>query len=434
MNPIVRTLLLIGASSFSLLNASANDLWTAYQQAKIHDPQLRIAQAHRAAQGEARPQAQAALRPSITLSGQLGYQKQQTGLGSTDNYANNTIALNLVQPIYHRAARIALEQINKQLTQADIEYQTTEQDVMILTAQAYFGVLAAQDELSFAQREKTAIARQQEQAKQRFEVGLVAITDVHEAQARYDQASANQLSAENALDNAREILREITDQQPAQLARLKQQIQLAMPEPASQQHWNERAQQQNLRIQSANMALAITRDHIAIQESERYPTIDLAATLSRADSQANNGTDINTSRIGLQMSVPLYLGGSLASRIQQARYQHQATQEQLGQQQRAVDRQVRTAYRGIQTSIGRVNALQATQTSAQSALEATQAGFDAGTRTLVDVLNSQRDLYRAKRDYAQSRYNYVLNTLSLYQAAGTLTEDKLQSVNAWLGD
>ena len=434
MKPNIRAILLIGASSLTSLNASANDVWTAYQQAKTHDPQLRIAQANRAAQGETLPQAQAALKPSITLSGQIGYQRQHTGLAGTDNYANNTIALNLTQPIYRRAAQIALEQVNKQLTQTDINYQATEQALIVRTAQAYFGVLAAQDELSFAQREKTAIARQQDQAQQRFDVGLVAITDVHEVQARYDQASANQLSAENALDNAREILREITHQQPEQLARLTQQIHLTMPEPASLNTWSERAQQQNLGIQSANIAVAIARDNIAIQESERYPTIDLAATLSRADSQAQNGTDINTSRIGLQMSVPLYLGGSLASRIQQARYQHQAIQEQLNQQQRAVDRQVRTAYRGIQTSIGRVNALQATQTSAQSALEATQAGFEAGTRTLVDVLNSQRDLYRAKRDYAQSRYNYVLNTLSLYQATGTLSEDKLQSVNAWLDD
>ena len=129
-----------------------------------------------------------------------------------------------------------------------------------------------------------------------------------------------------------------------------------------------------------------------------------------------------------------YLGGGLNSRIQQARYQHQATMEQLSQQQRAVDRQVRNAYRGIQTSIGRVSALAATQTSAQSALDATQAGFEAGTRTLVDVLNSQRDLYRTKRDYAQSRYNYVLNTLLLLQATGTLAESDLQGVNAWLAN
>lgn len=434
MNTLFRRLLLISVSGLITLNVSANDLWTVYQGAKTYDPQLRIAQANRAARGETRPQALAALRPSITLSGQLGYQQQRTSLASSDNYANNSLALNLKQPLYRRAAWLALAQVDKQLAQTDMDYQAAEQAVMVRTAQAYFGVLAAQDELSFAQREKTAIVRQLDQAQQRFEVGLVAITDVHEAQARFDQASANQLSAENALDNRWEALREITRQQPTKLAGLTPQINLAMPEPASLQAWSERAQQQNLAIQSAELATAIAQDNIAIQQSERYPTVDLSATLSRTDSQATTGMTINTNQIGLQMHIPLYLGGGLNSRIQQARYQHQATMEQLSQQQRAVDRQVRNAYRGIQTSIGRVSALAATQTSAQSALDATQAGFEAGTRTLVDVLNSQRDLYRTKRDYAQSRYNYVLNTLLLLQATGTLAESDLQGVNAWLAN
>lgn len=432
MKGTLNYLLLFGSSIWLSVAVAADDLLGVYQQAKTHDPQLRIALAQQASRNEARPQALAALQPNITLSGQLDYQKQRLTTG-TDNYASHNLTLSLAQPLYRRAAWLALDQVDKQLAQAQLDYQAAEQSLIVRTAQAYFAVLAAQDELSFARREKTAIARQLDQAQQRFAVGLVAMTEVYEAQARFDQAGANQLSAEHALDNAREVLREITGTVPAELVGLGDTMRLQVPEPNSIQAWNEQAQQHNLSIRVADLACAIAQDTIAIRQSAHYPTLDLSATIGRARSQATTSIDSDTSRIGLQLAVPLYQGGGTESKIREAQFLYQVALEQRMQRRRAIDRQVRNAYRGIQTSIARVQALQATQISAQSALDATQAGFEAGTRTLVDVLNSQRDLYRAKRDYAQSRYNYVLNTLLLLQAAGTLSEEDMRRVNTRLG-
>ncbi len=431
MKQCLNRCLLIASSvlAFSAL-AVADDLWSVYQQARLTDPQIQVAAANRAARYETRPRALAALRPTITLSGQLGYQQHLPDGYAADDYASNSIGLNLTQPLYRRAAWLALSRADKALVQADLQYQVVEQNLIMRVAQAYFGVLGAQDDLRFAQSEKAAIGRQLEQAQQRFDVGLVAMTGVHEAQARSDQAGAALLSAENALDNAHAALREITRKLPQSLARLQATIPLQIPQ--TDRDWGVRAREHNLALQSAGLAAVIARDEIAIQQSGHYPVLDLQASLIRSETRSATGTDRTNRSIGLQLTVPIYQGGSVQAQVRQARYAEQSAQAQLAQQQYAVERQVSTAYRGIQTSIGRVRALQAVQVSAQSALQATQAGFDAGTRTLVDVLNSQRDLYRARRDYAQARYQYVLSTLSLYQAVGTLDDSHVQQINQWL--
>ena len=422
--------LLISSSLFSLSTMAADDLWSVYQQAKQADPQMQMAAANRSARYEARPRALAALHPTMTLSGQLGYQQQHLAGHAADRYASNSVSLNLTQPVYHRAAWLALSQVDKELAQADIQYQVAEQDLIMRVAQAYFGLLGAQDDLRFAQSEKTAIARQLEQAKQRFDVGLVAMTDVHEVQARSDQAGAALLSAENALDNAHAGLHEMTRRRPSALARLQASIPLEIP--STNQDWHVRAREHNLALRATRLAAAIAADEVGIQQSAHYPVLDLIASLSRSETQATTGVGSTNRHIGLQLSVPIYQGGRVQAQVRQARFTEQAAQAAFTRQQYAVERQASTAYRSIQTSIGRVQALQAVQVSAQSALQATQAGFEAGTRTLVDVLNSQRDLYRARRDYAQARYQYVLSTLSLYQAVGILDDAHLQQINHWL--
>ncbi len=418
------------SSLFSLSTVAADDLWATYQQARLTDPQLQIAAANQSSRNEVRPQALAALRPTLTLNGQLDYQRQHLAGLTEDRYASNNLALSLVQPIYRRAAWLALGQVDKELAQADIQYQIAAQSLIMRVAQAYFGVLGAQDDLRFAHSEKTAIARQLEQARQRFAVGLVAMTDVHEVQARADQAGAALLSAENALDNAREVLREMTRTPPRALAKLQADVPLQIPQ--TQQDWHTRATEHSLPLRAAKLAANIAQDQIAIQQSAHYPSLDLTANLNQSDTRARSGADSTNRSISLQLSIPMYQGGRVQSQVRQAQFNAQAAQAELTRQQHAIERQISTAYRGIQTSIARVTALQAVQVSAQSALQATQAGFDAGTRTLVDVLNNQRDLYRARRDYAQARYQYILSTLSLYQAAGTLDDTHLQHINQWL--
>ena len=416
--------------------SQAADLFSSYSLAQKNDPQIRAAEARRNAEHEVRPQALAALLPNVALSGEVKAQQQdvlQSSSGAyNENYATNSLALNISQPLFYKGAWIALEQADDQISKADSDFIVVQQNVMLRVAQAYFAVLAAQDQVTFAETEQKAIAQQLEQAEERLEVGVIAITDVYEVQARFDLAQANVISAHNNLGNAQEALREIIQENPTDLAPLQDQLVLQAPQPEDIDAWSKKAQQNNAAIRAAQLAMDIARKNIAIKQAGHYPTLDLVGSLNRSRSNANFGSDVDSAAIALQLAVPLYRGGSVTSATRRARFEYQAAVEFLEQQRRAVERQVRDAYRGIQTSISRVQALQAAQVSAQAALEATQAGFDAGTRTLVDVLNSQRDIYRAKRDYAQSRYDYILSTLSLLQAAGTLSAADLRKVNAWL--
>ncbi len=414
------------------LTAQAEDLLSLYQRAAQTDPVIRAAKATRDAGHEAEPLARAKLLPNANLSGSLDYTATDVQGASSDSYGSNALTLQVVQPLFRKDRRVALAQARDQVKQADADFASAKQGLILRLAEAYFGVLSARENLVFTQAEKKAIVRQLEQARERFEVGLVAITDVHEAQARFDQAKASEITARNAVDNALEALREVVADAPARLDDLKDDLPLLPPDPASLDAWSELALQHNPAVQSARLAAEVARKEIARRRALRYPSLDLVGSLSRSRTGAVGGRDVDSRSVGLQLAVPLYSGGALVTGTRQARYQFTAAQENLDARRREVVRQVRDAYRGIQAAISRVAALKATVRSALSALEATEAGFEAGTRTLVDVLNSQSELFRARRDYAQARYDYVLSTLRLLNAAGTLSEDDVKRVNTWL--
>jgi len=427
---------LLGASA-----AQAEDLLEIYQLALQNDAQLRTAMANRDSALEARPQAEARLLPSVNLSSDANLirsdvnSSSSSGFSSTDNpnhYATAGLALNLSQSIYHKEFRIQLDQADRQIAQAEVTFAAEEQDLIIRVAQAYFNVLSAEDSLEFARAENAAIARQLDQAKQRFEVGLIAITDVHEAQAAFDQSRADLIQAENALDNAWEAQQEIIKQSVEKLAPLAVELPLDPPQPQNPEQWAETAQTENLSLQAAGYGVDIARLNIDVQDSGDSPTLDLVGSHALDVSSSENGTDAHTTVIGLQLNLPLYTGGAVSSRTRQARFDYEAAQQNLDQQRRSVNRSVRDAYRGVMSSISRVEALKASTISAQSALEATTAGFEVGTRTMVDVLNAQRDLFSARSNYAQVRYDFILNGLLLKQATGTLTSEDLQRVNSWL--
>ena len=292
--------------------------------------------------------------------------------------------------------------------------------------------MSAEQTLKFTKADVKAIARQLEQAKQRFEVGLIAITDVNEAQARYDGARADLIVAANNVDDTYEALLEITGVPAGALADLKTTVPLKPPSPASLDEWTETALQNNPSIISAKYNAEIAKKEIERQDAADSPALDLVGSYSLARSDADLGVDSNNGIVGVQLSLPLYTGGGVQAATRQARHQYDAAQDALEQTRRAVEAQVRNGYRGVLSTISQVRALEATQVSARSALEATEAGFEVGTRTLVDVLNSQRELFGAKRDLAVSRYQYVLNMLSLLQAAGTLSATNVEAANAWL--
>ncbi|MEZ5586078.1 MAG: TolC family outer membrane protein [Sedimenticolaceae bacterium] len=417
---------------------NAGDLASVYQLAVQNDPNLAAAQATRDATLEQQPIARSLLLPNLSISGEANKSSQDfKGTVGSSDFGTQAAAIQLLQPLYRRDRLIRLDQAEDQVAQADFNLSAAEQDLIIRVATAYFTVLGAQDNLEFSVSEKKAIARQLDQAKQRFEVGLIAITGVHEAQARFDQARADELAAENLLDNAIEALVQITGEYVDTLAVLKREIPLNNPEPSSLEVWAETALANNPNLLSAQYDTEIAKKQIDFQSSGHWPSLDLVGSygVARSDSGFSPGTnDSDTGTIGLQLNIPLYSGGGVNAATRQAVAQHEASKDVLEERRRSVRAQVRNAYRGVQSSISRVNALEATQVSANSALEATEAGFEVGTRTLVDVLNSQSDLFAAKRDLARSRYDYILNTLRLFQASGSLDESDIALVNTWLGE
>lgn len=414
----------------SLTSAQSIGLLELYQAALESDPVLGQAVAIRQAQEEAKPQARALLLPSLGTSASADQTFQDSSApGTDDHFTSHNLAVNVTQSLYNRGIQVRQRLADTTVKQAASDYMSTEQELAFRVAQSYFNVLAARDDVIFVKADKTAIARQLEQAKERFEVGLVTITDVQEAQARFDQAVAEEIALLNTLADRKEALRELTGQYYDTLKPLQDNIPLQLPEPANAEAWIERALESNPNLHSAALAAELARENIDLARSEHYPSVDLTGSLSNSDS--GNGSS-NRARVGVQFSMPLYTGGRISSEVRESAYRHEAAKEQREQIQRAIVRQVQDAYRGAETAISRVKALDQVRVSSRSALEATQAGFDVGTRTIVDVLNAQRDLLRAERDYAQSRYAYILNSLLLEQSAGDLDQADIETVDDWL--
>ncbi len=419
-----------------------------YELAERNDPVLAAARSDRNAALESRPQAFAALLPQVTARGtservhrDIHDRGSSTFAGvtqstsDTQEFTQNQASIGLNQSVYDRELWIQLDQTDNTIAAANADYGQARQDLIFRTAEAYFTVLDREDTLIFARANKEATARQLDQAKQRFEVGLIAVTDVLEAQAAYDRARSEVIDAENLLDNAWEALHVIIKPDSVKsLSRLQKEIPLQMPAPENMEQWSKAAQEQNLSIIAAVNDTQFAMKNIEVERSGHYPTLDLVASVTKDHSTGTSGSHIDTSRIGLELNVPLYLGGSVSSQVRQARDELNRAQEVLDRRRREVNEQVRNSYRGIETDIGLVQALRATTVSARSALDATQAGYEVGTRTIIDVLDVQRRMFENENDYAASRYRYVLNGLSLKQAASILSTEDLRVINAWLND
>ena len=414
--------------------AQATGLLDVYRQALDSDPDIRAASQDRLATRENEPQARALLLPDISATGEQTRDFGVDSTGSSDsNFSGHSYSLNLTQPIYRRTALVRQDQAAAQVKQADATFSAEEQNLVLRVARAYFDVLSAQDDLSFSQAEKQAIARQLEQATRRFEVGLITITDVQEAQARFDQSTADEIVAENAVANAYEALRQITNLRYDTIDVLSESLPLESPEPADPEIWVRQALDNNPALIGAAFGVDVARENIEIQRSDHYPTVDLTAGYYDTESGSSGfASDTSGAQIGLQVNVPLYKGGAVVSRTREAAYQFEASKARLEASQREAVRQVREAYRNVLAAISTIDALRQALKSSESALEATEAGFEVGTRTIVDVLDAQRAVFDARRNLSQARYAYVLNHLSLDQAAGQLDETSLAEVDRHL--
>jgi len=430
------TISLLSSLSFS---SFAEDLLTVYQAAVKNDTQFRAAQAEYKALLESRKQSMAGFLPTIT--GNVYYNqnddKTVSATTSTDDYATDGYSLNLTQPLYRHTNYAGLDQANAVVAQAEANLEYARQDLILRVVKQYFAVLAASDDLEFARAERKAIKRQLEQTEQRFNVGLIAITDVHEAKALYDQAVARAIVAKNTLAISQEVLREMTNKKFTSLSSLSTSHPLVGPEPADINQWIEKANNQNALLIANQKGVDIARAEVSLQQSGHYPTLDLMAShsVTNYDSGAPvpfSGSEKTSNSISLQLNVPIYSGGLVNSKTRAASYRLEQARELLDQQRRVTERQTRNSYLSVIANISQVKALKQALASSLVALEATQAGFEVGTRTTVDVLNSQQGLFRARRDYAQVRYNYIMETLNLKLAAGTLSVNDIKQLNPWL--
>ncbi len=403
------------------------------------DPAIREAEQTLYATREVKPQARALLLPNIGVTGNLDYNNvKSNGTSFTgrfdrnDTYQTSGGSAVLLQSVYNRGDWVQLSQADNTIAQAEAQYRNAQIDLMVRTTQAYFEVLRASDLVRVQEALVAADERQLEQSKQRFEVGLVAITDVNDSQAAFDRSRANLITAQNDLGNRWEALRRIIGPVSVPLARLGDRLPLAPPQPNDIDTWAETALSNNYGILAAKEAAEAARKTIEIERSGYYPSLDVQAGYDMARSGAEFNTNSDSAFVSLNVNIPIYQGGAVASRTRQAGHNFRAAQDRLDQERRSVINQVKDAFRGILSSISDVTARQAAIVSARSSLESTQAGLEVGTRTQVDVLNAQRNLYQAEFDYLSSRYDYIINGVLLHQATSTLNRDVLAKGNAWL--
>jgi outer membrane protein len=388
------------------------------------------------------PQGRAGLLPQASLSASTQHNdrdlsfRSPTQPGTQSQFNSNSASISITQPIYRQQNLAAYEQGKIQVALADVQLAVAEQDLILRAAQAYFDVLLARDSVAFAESQKAAIGQQLEQAKRNFEVGNATITDTHEAQARYDLVTAQEIAARNDLEVRNRALEQLIGRAAPRLALLGKRFTLQAPEPASMESWVEQARNASLQVRAARESLQLSTQEVRRNRGAHHPTLDAYATVTESSSGAGTqgavGTDTSSKVIGLQLAIPLYQGGAISSRVREALANEMKARQDLENANRTAELAARQGYLGVTSGIAQVRALEAALVSNQSSLDSTRLGQEVGVRTQVDVLNAQQQLFSARRDLAQARYNYILSLLRLKAAAGQLSEADLERVNGWL--
>lgn len=419
--------------------ASAADLVDVYDLAILNDTQLQASAHARDAALQGKPIARASLLPQLSGFGSIGRQHNKitrtsdgvstTSATSADPYS---YGLTLTQVVYDHAAWLSLRQAGDSIAAAEADYQAAGQNLVLRVAEAYFNVLAARDTLRFSNAEKEALSRQLEQSQKRFDVGLAAITDVQEAQARSDLTVANVLQAEQDLATARQALAQIVNTRELALASLKAEIPLPMPAPEDPEAWVASALEDNLSLLASRIQSEIAHKDVAISRAGHYPTLSLDGRQVYSEVAGFNSGEQESSSITLNLNVPIFSGLGVRSDVRRTRSVYDQRLAELEGTRRQVERDTRDAYQGVITGSARVKALKQAVISNQTAFEAAEIGLQVGTRTAVDVLDAQQLLYSAQRDYARARYDYLISVLQLKSAAGRLRETDLVEINQLL--
>lgn len=419
-------------------SVKADTLTEIYDLAKQNDPQLLKASAQRDSAFEAINSTRSALLPQIDLT--AGYAYQDSDRHTTDG-STTDLSLGLSQSIYDRSSWIALTISEKSAREADARYASTQQQVIYNVAEAYFNVLRAEDDLRFIQAEKQAVAKQLMQTEQRFDVGIAPITDVQDARAQYDSVLAQEIQAKNNVENEYEELRAITGQQASNLAVLDTaQFSTSLPSKNADQLVAQ-ATNENLDLLANRIQKDVAKEQISLAQSGHLPTISLTSNYSYTKNYnepndpvtgAQMDDDENLFNLGISIDLPVYSGGRITSEAKQAEYQFVSASQDLESTFREVQKDVRAINNNIRSSIGSIQAYKQSVISAESALTATQEGFNVGTRTIVDVLESTQNVYQANKNLSDARYQYILSQVQLKQAIGTLSEQDIVDINAGL--
>ena len=418
------------------------NLMDVYHQALAHDPTLASALSANKAAQEIIEQGKALYRPTVNFSADastshthIRYLDSDIPAGNS-NFENLKAGIEARQPIYRKQNLVQIEQSKTQVSLADKQYHLSQQDLILRTTQAYFDVLLAQDKMDLINAQKAAILSQLEQAKATFEVGTSTITDVNEAQARYDLILAQEIATVNEYEVARRSVEAITGEIPVKLATVKSDIQVSEL-AQSMKDWQQVALENNLNIQIQQDALKLAEQDVEHANAGHLPTLDAVASVS--DSYANGspsvfsaGNELRNATIGLQLEIPLYAGGAISSKARQAVLNKQKALDDIDIARRKTDLETQRAYFNLSSSIAQVKALEQALVSSQSQLDSTKLGYEVGVRTSVDVLNAQQQLFSAKRDLLQARYNYLVNIIRLKSASGLVAEADLQEINQQL--
>jgi outer membrane protein len=426
-----------------LPSAKAEDLMQIYRDAAANDPTLASARATWLATQEVMPQARAGLLPAVTLQGnadrQNFYEKLHTdpSLSFSTTFSQYNYTVSATQPLFRKQNLVAYDQAKQQVGQSDFVLTSAQQDLIVRVAQAYFDVLLASFTIELTESQKRAVSENLAQAKRNFEVGTATITDTNDAQAKYDQIVAQELSVQNDLDNRIAALRAIIGRQPKELKRFGNKYEPQLPSPNALDAWIEMGLRDNLQVRIAQSNYDIAVLEVDRQRAGHYPTLDLVASFNQAYQGASASVtlaspaafDSRLGIIGVQLNVPLYLGGSIDSRVRQAVANLEATRQNLEAARRAAQLSTQTAFTGVTSGFATIRALEQALTSAQVSYDSTKVGLEVGVRTNLDVLNQQQQVYQTRFNLAQAYYNFVISGLRLKQAIGTLTESDLEQIN-----
>ncbi len=431
-----RIALLLAAAGLAT-SAWGADLLGVYKDALVSDPVYQGARAIYTAGLERLPQARAGYLPNVIGSASAFKNKLDRDYADDFSYNNQTYAVTLTQPLFRWQNWIAIGQAEKQMLQNEASFSIAQQDLIVRTAQAYFDVLLAQDNVALSEAQKKAFSEQLAQAKRNFEVGTATIVDTLEAQARFDQTVAKEILDKNDLEVKRQALTQLIGKPAEPLVPLKEPLPLVPPKPANIDEWVNAAGASSPSVAISRAAYEIAQKEVDRARAGHYPTVDLAAQyVYNKNPNLTSGIGTlaqNTGSVGVSVSVPLYAGGATQSLVRQAAAGKDRAQQDLENTQRTVAQAVRQNFLNVTNGVALGRALEQALASTQSQLDSTILGRDVGVRTSVDVLNAQQQVIQTRRDLQQARYAYLLNTLRLKAASGTLAEPDLELVNRALG-